>query len=134
MKLATRNEACSGCRVCQLACANENFRENNPKKSGIRVIGHFPAPGTYELKVCDECGACAAVCPVGAIARNGRGALAVDEAACIGCLACVEACPHGVMTTHASRTAPFKCTLCGRCVEYCPRGAIIDTDAKEVAR
>jgi len=125
LKLAVRNDLCSGCRVCLLVCALENFGQNNPKLGLLRVAGHFPSPGGYELRICDNCGACRDACPVEAIYESG-GELRVDEELCTGCLACVEACPKGVMTYHPSLPAPAKCTHCGMCAAYCPTGAIYD--------
>ena len=37
-KLAVIPELCSGCRMCELACAIEHYGVNNPKKSAIRVL------------------------------------------------------------------------------------------------
>jgi hydrogenase-4 component H len=50
---------------------------------------------------CDANGACAAVCPSGAIAMQpaGGGAiLTIDRARCIGCGRCVEVCAPGALT------------------------------------
>ncbi|MEW6723581.1 MAG: 4Fe-4S dicluster domain-containing protein [Bacillota bacterium] len=127
MKLAARHERCSGCRVCQLVCAMHNFLENNPGKSRLKISGEFPVPGRYHVAVCDQCGACAAVCPTGAIVEDD-GIAQVVEKDCIGCLACVEACPSGVMMVHPSREAPFKCNNCGKCIELCPREALYDEE------
>ncbi len=127
LRLETKDELCSGCRVCQLVCALESFGQNNPKMSLLRIIGHFPQPGRYEVRVCDQCGACRDACPVEAI-YEVDGVLRVDESLCTQCMACVEACPRGVMTTHAALASPKKCILCGACAEYCPTGAIYDAD------
>jgi Fe-S-cluster-containing hydrogenase component 2 len=127
LRLGTRDELCSGCRVCLLVCSLENFGQNNPKMGLLRVEGKFPKPGRYEVHVCDQCGVCRDVCPVEAI-REIDGVLRVDEALCTQCMACVEACPRGVMTTHAALATPKKCVLCGACAQYCPTGAIFDAD------
>ncbi|MDF2957396.1 MAG: hypothetical protein OD814_001018, partial [Candidatus Alkanophagales archaeon MCA70_species_1] len=37
-KLTVIPERCSGCRLCELACAIAKFGVNNPKKAAIRVI------------------------------------------------------------------------------------------------
>ena len=54
--VAVKPEECTGCRVCELVCALHNQRENNPSKSALRVKGRFPAPGHYDLRLCDQCG------------------------------------------------------------------------------
>jgi Fe-S-cluster-containing hydrogenase component 2 len=113
--------------VCQLVCALENFSQNNPKLALLRIAGHFPAPGRYEVRLCDECGLCREACPAEAI-REVDGALRVDEGLCTNCLACVEACPKGVMTAHRLLPVPRKCVHCGACAELCPTGAIYDAD------
>jgi Fe-S-cluster-containing dehydrogenase component len=124
MVLRAIHERCSGCRACELACALTNFREMNPAKSALGVKGRFPAPGDYRLQLCDQCGACAEVCPVGAIFLE-KGAYLIDSDLCTGCLTCVEACPNDVMVVHSSSQVPIKCTMCGACVEICPREAIV---------
>ncbi|MHB0871593.1 MAG: aldehyde ferredoxin oxidoreductase C-terminal domain-containing protein [Chloroflexota bacterium] len=119
--LALRPEECTGCRTCELICALHNFQENNPAKAALRVRGLFPAPGHYDLRLCDQCGECARVCPTEAIYRTDDGAYLIDASLCTGCYACVEACPKGVMFTHDSMEAPIKCNACGECVTYCPK-------------
>lgn len=128
MRLATKAEHCSGCRVCEMVCSLENFGQNNPKYGLMRIVGHFPRPGRYEVNVCDECGACRDACPVEAIVERG-GHLEVVPDLCTGCLVCVDACPRGVMRTHRHwGSSPRKCFQCGACAEYCPTGAIYDAD------
>ena len=43
---------------------------------------------------CIECGACASVCPVGAISLEGDKAV-IDAGTCIECGACEGSCPVG---------------------------------------
>lgn len=119
-RLAAKAEGCSGCRVCQLLCALTHYQENNIKKAALAIRGFFPAPGRYEVAVCDQCGECAAVCPEEAITRP-NGAWVIDSGRCTGCGVCVEACPRQVMWVHPDLTAPIKCDACGECVPYCSR-------------
>lgn len=123
MKIQVREGRCFGCHVCEMICSVELAGEINPKKAGIRVSGQFPVPGTYRVTVCDQCGQCAEVCPVGAI-RGIEGVYLIDGGECTGCGVCVEACPRGALFLHPSSPVPIKCTACGKCVELCSRNAI----------
>jgi len=125
---------CSGCRTCLLACVLENHQEVRPSMAVLKVQGLFPSPGSYRIQLCDQCGACAEACPVGAIVLDGS-AYRVQEEDCIQCWECLEACPKGVMVFHPAAETPLKCSLCGACVQACPREAIVwaeETDSAEV--
>lgn len=52
------------------------------------------APAVY-IDNCVACGACVAVCPVGALRLNGK--ISLDEGKCIGCANCVGACPSSAL-------------------------------------
>lgn len=70
LKFGKDEVKCSGCRVCELICALRNAKECNPKKSFIKVSGHFPKPGGYTFKIikgCTLCGECVRICPTGAV-------------------------------------------------------------------
>lgn len=54
---------------------------------------------------CTHCGRCAAICPVGAIARGDE--TRTDPARCIRCCACVKGCPVGARTFYT----PFAAAL-----------------------
>jgi ferredoxin len=130
MRLEAIHENCSGCGACRLVCAIENFREVNPSKAALRIEGRFPAPGDYRIHLCDQCGACAEVCPADAI-HSRRGIFIVDADECTGCMVCVEECPYGVLIEHKHSEIPIKCVLCAECVRACPREAIILVDDKK---
>ncbi|NTW28297.1 MAG: CPBP family intramembrane metalloprotease [Coriobacteriia bacterium] len=53
---------------------------------------------------CDRCGACMAVCPVGAV-NVGPTYIYVDWAACTSCAACVEACRRDAIVRPANASA-----------------------------
>lgn len=134
MRLYADSNKCSGCRACQVACSLNLFLENNPKKSALRILAHFPDPGVFELKVCTQCGECAAVCPTGAIKLNDRGAYYVEYAECNLCGACEPACPEGVMFVlpdYADHS--WKCDLCGDCVAVCGTDALFVAETQPVA-
>lgn len=110
-----------------MLCSLVHFRENNPKKAALKITGRFPAPGDFQVTVCTQCGACADVCPTGAI-QEKDGVYILNREECIGCQACVEACPEHAFVVHDDETAPIKCDACGECIKYCPRGALVDAD------
>lgn len=119
MRLYADSSRCCGCKACLLACAFSHFKENNIRKAALAVIPHFPAPGTYEVRVCTQCGECAQVCPVEAIHQNDKGAYYIEAEECIACGDCIEVCPEQVIFTIPGRDEPFECDLCGECVEFC---------------
>jgi ferredoxin len=133
MELQVIHERCSGCGTCRLACALENYREVNPAKALLRIRGRFPAPGDYRIDLCDQCGACAEVCPVEAITLV-EGAFRVDTDECVSCMACEEVCPKGVVMTPHQDEVPAICTACGACAEICPREAIVIAPASALRK
>jgi ferredoxin len=90
----------------------------------LRIEGRFPAPGDYRIHLCDQCGACAEVCPVEAIGEDENGVYRIDEDLCTSCMLCVDACPYEVIVENNRTSMPIKCTNCGACVDVCPRDAI----------
>ena len=125
--ITARPERCSGCKACQAICALTQFRENNLKKAALKIIGHFPEPGVYEINICSQCGICAECCPVKAV-ESRDDAWVINQDICTGCTVCVEVCPTGSFVEHASCTVPIKCVSCGTCVEYCLRRALVWED------
>jgi ferredoxin len=72
------------------------------------VLSSFPVPGNFPYKermgllnvspvtrveLCNLCGACAPVCPVGAIVVDDI--VSTDRNACIRCCSCIKNCPMG---------------------------------------
>ena len=126
--LAVIPELCSGCRICELACALEHFGVNNPKKSAVRVLVTYPHPVMRLPIICSQCKVpvCADACPSGALKRT-NGVVKLDTESCIACMQCVDACPFGAVYSHADLDYPIKCDLCNgepKCVEACPKGAL----------
>lgn len=127
-KLAVIPELCSGCRVCELACAIEHYGVNNPKKAAIRALVTYPHPVVRMPITCSQCKVpvCADACPVDALTRT-NGVVTLDKQLCISCMKCVESCPFGAIYAHEDIDHPIKCDMCGgepKCVEKCPKDAI----------
>lgn len=128
-KLTVIPEKCSGCKMCELACAIKHFGVNNPKKSAVRVLVTYPHPVVRMPIVCSQCKKppCEDACPVGALSRS-NGVVHLDEEVCISCYRCIEACPFGAVYAHDDCTFPIKCDLCEgdpECVKQCPKGALL---------
>ena len=128
-KLMVIPERCSGCRICELACAADKFHVNNPKKSAIQVMVLYPHPVIRMPIVCRQCKEpkCMENCPTDAI-KVRDGIVEIDEDECISCQACVTSCPFGAIFVHRDLQLPFKCDLCEgepKCVEACPKDAIL---------
>ena len=130
-KLAVIPERCSGCRVCEIACAIHRANVNNPKKARIRVTTVYPHPVVRMPVVCSQCkeAKCMSACPTNAI-YSQDGVVRIKEEDCVGCQACVRACPFGAMYVHPDLDVPLKCDLCEnngspQCVKMCPTQAII---------
>lgn len=95
---------CTGYRSCEMACAVEHSQS----KSLFGAITETPLPrrriyveavDTVAVPVacrhCDEA-FCANACITGAIRRDARGFVLLDETRCIGCNSCIMLCPFGV--------------------------------------
>jgi len=119
LRLYADSVKCSGCRACLVACSLHLFAENNPKKAALAIVPHFPRPGTFEVRLCTQCGRCAEVCPAGAIHQNSEGTHFIEPAECTLCMACVEECPEHVVFTRSDVNYAWKCDLCGDCAQMC---------------
>jgi Fe-S-cluster-containing hydrogenase component 2 len=122
-------KACTGCRQCELVCSVHHTGTANPSRARIHVI-KWEAEGFYLPMFCRQCldPACAAVCPRGAISRDGQtGLVSICYERCIGCKLCVMACPYGAMGVDTMEGKVTKCDLCGGnpyCVSFCEAGAL----------
>ncbi len=65
-------------------------------KTASRVLTRLLATRPVVDNTCTRCGKCRDVCPVKAIALDGRRAR-IDRGKCIRCFCCQEFCPHGAM-------------------------------------
>ncbi|MHB1005243.1 MAG: 4Fe-4S binding protein [Chloroflexota bacterium] len=127
MRVEATHALCSGCRLCQLACSLNQFKENNPKKSAIVINSHLLEDGHYRVAVCDQCGICEEICPAGAVTKVA-GAYQISTEECVWCLVCVQECPQEAMVIARGEQSPIKCVSCGDCVEICPTGALAMVD------
>jgi carbon-monoxide dehydrogenase iron sulfur subunit len=127
---------CSGCRICEIVCANFNSGgRNSPSLSRILLEKEY-MQGDYQPKVCHQCAdpPCLKACPVTALQvdrQRGTNARVIDERVCIGCQKCVEACRLHFRPARprfdAQKHRSIKCHLCfgdPQCVKYCPLGVL----------
>ena len=115
-------DRCDGELGCEQACSKVHFKtEDGGDKSAIKILKKNKS---YEMDVCNQCGLCIDMCPVGALSRRKNGIVWLDKEICIGCQACVGFCPIGAMKKSTERIGPFKCISCGSCVRACPNNAL----------
>ena len=120
---------CTACRRCELACSFHHTGTFSPSAARLKVE-IFTEEDFYYPITCQQCddAPCAAVCPAGAIVRNGStGAWEIQEARCIGCRMCIMVCPFGAAMVSVPEHRVVKCDLCGgepECVAFCGQGAL----------
>ena len=129
-RILVREQLCSGCRSCEVACVAWHEGRFGTATARIRVTKIEPL-GLDHPHVCRQCwqAPCVAACPTGALGRDQTtGAILLSAEACIGCAACVDACPFGVVALHPQNGLALICDLCGgdpACVKRCATGAIV---------
>jgi Fe-S-cluster-containing hydrogenase component 2 len=127
--------ACTGCRQCELVCSVKHTGTADPARARISLI-KWEADGFYLPMLCQQClePACAAVCPKNALTRDSEtDRVVINRDLCIGCKMCVMACPFGAMGVDTKEGKVIKCDLCGgepTCVAFCEAGALKFVDAE----
>ena len=134
-RIWVREDLCSGCRACEVACVAWHDGCFGTATARIRVTKIEPQ-GVDHPHVCRLCGRapCIAACPTGALYKDEvTGAVLLRPEDCTGCAACVEACPFGMVTLHPEAGYPLICDLCGgdpACVKRCATGAIVYAEGR----
>lgn len=134
-------EACTGCQLCELACAGVKEGCFDLELSRIHLVR--PEPTVMMSVTCRLCenAPCVAACPrlaLGAHPENGT--IVLDKVLCTGCGWCIEACDFGAIAMDRRTKTVVICDLCAelpngpRCVEICPKKALDLTTAEGVAQ
>ncbi len=122
-------ERCTGCKCCEMACANRNFGTLELDKSHIRI---FVDPKNFDREAinCLHCAnpVCLNACPVDAISKDDEtGWVTLNQMKCIGCCSCTYACPLMAAWFEEDRRAANKCNFCDgspNCARFCSPQAI----------
>ncbi|MDH4207673.1 MAG: 4Fe-4S dicluster domain-containing protein [Anaerolineae bacterium] len=133
--IAVREELCTGCRACQVACVARHEGLFGVYTARLRVVKDEPL-GLDRPQVCRLCGRapCLASCRKGALSRHDTtSAVILKVELCNSCSDCLKACPFGMVGLHPQSNLPLICDLCGGepvCVLRCPTGAISYKDSR----
>lgn len=132
-RILVRENLCSGCRACEVACVAWHEGRFGISTARIRVT-KIESSGLDQPHVCRLCrrAPCVVACPTGALYSDGTtGAVLLQPDDCIGCSACVDACPFGMAVMHLETGLVLICDLCGgdpACVKRCATRAIVYAD------
>lgn len=141
-------DKCIGCHTCEVACAvvhsgtvSQTAQHYFPRLKVTR-LSRISVP-----VMCRQCenAPCVAVCPVGALRKQGEEVEAINSR-CIDCKSCVVACPFGAIeivsqpAEGAGNPLIVKCDLCSghasepACVTVCPTDALAWVSTAELHR
>lgn len=148
-------QRCTGCRTCQLACADYHdlsqehwyrkvyeFGDGSWEREGdCWVTNSFTYHVTLSCNHCDN-PACVRACPTGAMHKDSEtGLVSVDADRCIGCGYCAMACPYDNPTIDRKQGHSVKCNGCAErvaqgkppiCVQSCPLHALDFGEASDM--
>ncbi len=139
-RIATRQEYCMGCRLCEIHCLVRHSRSKQIIKA---YKGEYPKPlprvhveerghvsFALQCRHCEDA-PCLDACITGAMRRDrSAGTVICDEERCVGCWMCIMACPVGVISRDIKgKKIASKCDLCAGeetpvCVSKCPNEAL----------
>jgi anaerobic dimethyl sulfoxide reductase subunit B (iron-sulfur subunit) len=119
-------QACTACKVCQIACQDKNDLPAEIRWRRVLQYGGgswisqdgFLAPSNvtaYSISfACMHCeqAVCMEVCPTSAISKREDGVVLIDGDKCIGCRYCQWACPYGAPQFRDDLGVMTKCTFC----------------------
>ena len=72
MPLLFKRSRCTGCKLCQLACAAVHEDAFTPEKARLKVVHEYLDTGIHiGAAICTFCKTCEAECPEAAISNNG---------------------------------------------------------------
>jgi len=82
----------------QTGATEQELRATNEKNAQVQVGGHRPSSlvAVVDSARCTGCGACEAICPMGAIAVDATAS--IETSRCAGCGLCVDECPQEAIT------------------------------------
>jgi len=127
--LVIDSEKCTGCGLCELACAINKTGQCQPHLARIS-IWREETRGMFIPMTCQHCenAPCADACLMNVISKNPATGLTVRRLeGCIGCRACQVACPFEACSYDYMQEVVVNCDHCGgnpECVKYCPSGAL----------
>lgn len=111
-------DACIGCKACQVACKDKNDLELGTLFRSLQdyETGKYPNARLYHYSgSCNHCmnPQCVAVCPNEAMFVDEEdGTVQHNDEKCIGCGYCVNSCPYGVPQLIESLGVSHKCDAC----------------------
>lgn len=145
-RVYVKEEACIGCRLCEVYCQLQHAQSKDLVKA-FKRDSQRPSPrirveekGAVSFSVCcqhcDEA-PCINACLTGAITREPMtGVIKVDQERCIGCWTCILNCPFGAIRQDVKARKAVKCDLCEGedvpvCVTNCPNEALLYVEVQD---
>jgi Fe-S-cluster-containing hydrogenase component 2 len=128
-QLIIESAKCTGCGLCELACAINKTGQCQPYLARIR-IWQEETRGIFIPMTCHQCdnAPCASACLMNVITKDPVTGLTIRRLeSCIACRACQIACPFEACCYDYQQEVLVNCDHCGgdpECVKYCPTGAL----------
>jgi Fe-S-cluster-containing dehydrogenase component len=123
-ELTIDEDACWGCRTCEVACKQEFDLIYGVQLIAVEAQESEAADGrpqfTYRVNLCRHCDEppCVDACPEGAITKRRDGIVVLDEKSCTGCRACMDSCPYEAIAFDEAGSVAHKCNLCHHRVSH----------------